>query len=268
MALAIQARPTNPRRPRIVLSGNPGTGKSTAACTIPGAITQPVEDGIGHLAVDSLARPTSWVDLMGQTMSLINEQHAYTTFVVDSVTAAERLCFDEVCREAGVASIEKVGNGYGKGYTRAGELCSQWLGLLDRLRLERHMTIILITHSAVVKVPNPMGEDFIRNGIKLNEKAFGARIVEWSDAVLYLYFAVRTTTNESGKIIGIGDGERMIATEERPGYLAKNRYRLPPVIPLDGWWDTIRAAVRATVAPTTTPPPLAAQADGTNAPAA
>ena len=39
----------------------------------------------------------------------------------------------------------------------------------------------------------------------------------------------------------LGSGERVLYTEERPAFLAKNRYSLPDVLPLD--WQAFATAM-------------------------
>jgi hypothetical protein len=67
-------------------------------------------------------------------------------------------------------------------------------------------------------------------------------LIEWCDVLGFANHSIATKTTDAGfnkKIIrGIGTGERVLYLEERPGFLAKNRYGLPPSITfpkIDGW---------------------------------
>ena len=44
-----------------------------------------------------------------------------------------------------------------------------------------------------------------------------------------------------GTTRALGSGERVLYTAERPAFIAKNRYGLPDVLPLD--WDAFAAAM-------------------------
>jgi len=82
----------------------------------------------------------------------------------------------------------------------------------------------------------------------------GPTTVEWCDAVLCAAYKVYTTEEQQGmrqRTTGIGDGERILYTQERPAFLAKNRYALPPeiVFSSSALLDGIKASFAA---PTTT----------------
>jgi len=65
--------------------------------------------------------------------------------------------------------------------------------------------------------------------------------------VLFANWKVSVTKADAGfnkKVTrGIGAGTRAIYTEERPAFLAKNRHRLPPELPLD--WNALTQAMAA-----------------------
>ena len=66
---------------------------------------------------------------------------------------------------------------------------------------------------------------------------------EWSNAVLFTnYVAHAKVDDKSGKTRMLGDGSRVIYTEHRPAWDAKNRYGLPFKLPLD--WAEFERAVR------------------------
>jgi hypothetical protein len=64
-------------------------------------------------------------------------------------------------------------------------------------------------------------------------------VQEWCDEVLFATFRVYTKQTDEGfdrkRTQGIGTGERIIRTVERPAHVAKNRLNLPEEMPLD--WD-------------------------------
>jgi hypothetical protein len=82
----------------------------------------------------------------------------------------------------------------------------------------------------------------------MNEKAAGLW-KEWADAVLfanYETFAVkakRDADNVNAKAKGVSSNARLLFTERSAAFDAKNRYGLPPTIPLD--WGALAEAMKA-----------------------
>jgi hypothetical protein len=90
---------------------------------------------------------------------------------------------------------------------------------------------------------NPAGENYDRFQLKMNEK-FGALFKERHDAVLFANYQA-FIVEKDGKTKALGDGSRMLYTEHRPAWSAKNRYGLPFELPLD-WAEFERAAKAGT----------------------
>jgi hypothetical protein len=100
------------------------------------------------------------------------------------------------------------------------------------------MGIAAIAHSAVVRFESPETDAYERYQLRLHKSA-DATICDWADAVLFANYKVAIVESATGKKRGIGKGERMLHTNERPAFRAKNRYSLPDQIPMD--WDEVSA---------------------------
>lgn len=215
-----------------------GCGKSTFASQAPLPIFIGEKDGTAHLDVARFPVPGSWVDVLEAIDALQNEKHTYQTFVIDTADYLEPLIYAHVCANGGKASIEDFG--YGKGYVLA---LDQWRILvtkLDQLR-EKGMHVIVLAHSQVKTFRNPTGDDFDKFEMKLHAKA-AALLKEWPNAVLFANY--RTYIHEKeGRIKALGDGSRVMYTEHRPAFDAKNRYGLPFELPLS--WGEFERAARA-----------------------
>jgi hypothetical protein len=65
------------------------------------------------------------------------------------------------------------------------------------------------------------------------------------DNVLFANYRISTVKSDAGfgkKVTrAVGGGDRVLYTEERPAYLAKQRYNLEPVIPMD--WEAYAAGI-------------------------
>ena len=172
--------------------------------------------------------PESWADVRAAVATLRTEPHDYKTFVVDTLDWIEPLCWAHVCKQGKRTSIEDFG--FGKGYVAALDEWRAFVADLDRLRAERKMQIILLAHAIVRTFKNPDGEDFDRYNLKIHEKAAGL-FKEWSDVVLFANHETYTS-KINGREKGISTGARVMHTERRAAFDAKNRYNMPDTLPL------------------------------------
>ena len=228
--------------PRLLVHGVAGVGKSTFAAASDKAVVVPTEDGLGVLQVPHFPLARSFEDVLQALAALHAEAHEFRTVVIDSVDWLEPLIWQHACQLNGWNSIEEPG--YGKGYMAALDLWRQYLDWLNALRDDRGMTIIQIAHTDIRRFDSPEHEPYDRYVIKLHAKA-AALLQEHSDAVLFANYRISTVKSDVGfnkKITrALGSGERVLYTAERPAFIAKNRYGLPDVLPLD--WQAFAAAM-------------------------
>jgi hypothetical protein len=219
---------------RVLLYGTHGIGKSTFGAMADKAIFIQTEDGLGGIECDRFLLAAKYGDVLNALAALYTEEHDYRTVIIDSLDWLERLIWAEVCEKRGVSNIEDIG--YGKGYVFALTPWREVLAGLDALRNERGMTIILIAHAQIEKFANPETDTYDRYSPRLHKQA-SALVQEWCDEVLFATYSVLTKTTDEGfgrkRVQGIGTGERIIRTTERPAHVAKNRLNLPEEIPLD-----------------------------------
>lgn len=230
------------RRPRrVMLYGTQGIGKSTWAAQAPKPIFLPTEDGLGEIDCEKFPKAKTFEEVMGRLAELYTEKHPYRSLSVDSLDWLERLIWVEVCKENGVKSIDAIG--YGKGYGFAMTLWNDFLTGLSALRDEKGMTIILIAHARIERFENPETDAYDRYTPRLHKTA-AHLIQEWCDEVLFASYRVLTRQAGDGlhkKVKGIGTGERIIRTVERPAHQAKNRLGLPDELPLA--WEAFAAYI-------------------------
>ena len=228
--------------PRILTYGVAGVGKTTFATSAPGVVVVPTEDGLGKIKVPHFPLAKSFDAVMEALAALYSEAHEYKTVVVDSIDWLEPLVWQRACKDNGWGSIEEPG--YGKGYIAALDLWRQYLEGLNALRDERGMTVIQIAHTDIKRFDSPEHEPYDRYVIKLHGRA-AALLQEHSDVVLFANYRISTVKSDIGfnkKVTrALGSGERVLYTAERPAFIAKNRYGLPDVLPLD--WQAFAAAM-------------------------
>jgi hypothetical protein len=244
MAISLSSlmKSTAPAPPRILTHGVAGIGKTTFASQADRPVVVQTEDGLGNIKVPHFPLAKSFDAVMGALAALYSEPHDYKTVVVDSVDWLEPLVWARACKDNNWGSIEEPG--YGKGYVAALDLWRQYLDGLNALRDERRMTVIQIAHTDIKRFDSPEHEPYDRYVIKLHARA-AALLQEHSDVVLFANYRISTVKSDVGfnkKVTrALGSGERVLYTAERPAFLAKNRYGLPDVLPLD--WQAFAAAM-------------------------
>lgn len=227
---------------RILLHGVAGIGKTTFASQADRPVVVQTEDGLGSIKVPHFPLAKSFDAVMEALAALYTEAHDHKTVVVDSVDWLEPLVWERACRDNGWGSIEEPG--YGKGYVAALDLWRQYLEGLNALRDQRGMTVIQLAHTDIKRFDSPEHEPYDRYVIKLHARA-AALLQEHSDVVLFANYRISTVKSVVGfnkKVTrALGSGERVLYTAERPAFLAKNRYGLPDMLPLD--WQAFAAAM-------------------------
>lgn len=73
------------RPPRVLIHGVAGIGKSTFAASADAPVFVLTEDGLGKLQVPHFPLATSYAEVAEALDALLEEDHAYSTVVVDSV---------------------------------------------------------------------------------------------------------------------------------------------------------------------------------------
>lgn len=216
--------------PRIVVHGIHGVGKSFFASQAPDPIFLITEDGLTNIDVDHFPLATNLTQVWEYMQAIIDNEHRFQTFVVDTLDWLEKLIFEQVCKDKGVKSPEDIG--YGKAYVFAMEYWQKFINGLNVLR-DRGMAIVLLAHNEIKTFTPPDMESYDRYQIKLHRHA-ATLIEEWADLVLFANFrtVVTKSKNENTKR-AIGSGERVLLSANRPAWRAKSRYPIPEELPLD-----------------------------------
>lgn len=258
-AVAVQTKPVVEPRPsrmalggvvkgriakpiRVLLYGVEGIGKSTFAACAPSPIFMGAEDGTSELDVARFPQPQHWFDALEGIQHLTVDAHEYKTLVIDTLDWLEPFCWQAVCERANVTTIEDFG--FGKGYNAALDEWRVFLGRLERLRQVKSMNVIMLAHSWVKSFKNPEGDDYDRYEMKLHGKTAGL-LKEWCDVVLFANYETFTKKGKgkADRAKATDSGARVVHSQRRAAWDAKNRYDLPEDLPLD--WSTFFEAVGA-----------------------
>lgn len=245
MALLELVKPANAdwQAQKIVVYGVQGIGKTSFGATFDDAILAPVEDGAGNVNIQSFPKIESY-EMMEQVITELHQDHPFKTLVVDSIDWLEPLVWAKTCALHKKDNIEDFG--YGKGYVMALDAWRYLMSGFDSLRTTKGMNIVLIAHTHIKRFEAPDTEPYDRYETKL-QKSASALCEEWADMVLFANYKVRIAKDKKGESTnrGHGQGERVLYTEERPAFKAKNRWGLPEeiVIGKDNTWGAFHDAL-------------------------
>lgn len=241
------------RKPqKVVLYGPEGIGKTLLAASFPGALFLDTEGGTDGYDVARLPAPTSWTALK-DTVRAVAAQRPCGTLVVDTADWAERMLCDELCAKMKWDSMETLN--FGKCWTYCLEEFGRLLDLLTDVR-DAGMNVVVTAHAMVSKFEQPdEAESYDRWTMKLYKKD-AALLKEWADALLFLNY--RTTV----EVVGEGfsakgkarNARRTLFCDHHAAWDAKNRWGLPPEVPMD------YASIAPFVPVPAEPAPQAAQA--------
>lgn len=223
--------------PRIIIHGEPGVGKTTFAACAERPVVIQTEDGLGSLDATAFPLARSFGEVMEAISSLYTEPHEFKTLVIDSLDWLEPLVWQQVCVANKIESLEKLS--FGKGYVEALGVWRQFFDGITALRDSKGMTIIMTAHSETKRVEDPMLAAYDTHDLKLHKRA-AALAEEFADVILFAAVQTNTVTEDAGfnskRTRAVTTGQRVIHTVGQPAFLAKNRFNLPPVLPLT-WAD-------------------------------
>ena len=222
------------RPPRMVVYGTHGVGKSSFAAQADKPVFIQTEEGLDALTVTRFPLATSYGHVMEALECLCKDKHDYATVVIDSADWLEKLIFKQVAANHKVGSIDEIG--FGKGFGFAVDLWHLIVEKLDELRNVKNMGVILLAHTQVKRFDDPLTDSYDRYMLDMH-KGGASLLSEWCDLLMFCNYRVSTVKSDIGfnqkKTRAVGAGERVLHTQERPGWVAKSRWPLPDTMPLD-----------------------------------
>jgi len=240
--------------PKLALNCVEGWGKTSCGAYAPKPAILMARGETGYLTllgaglVPSVPKALieSWQSLLALLNDLLTkEKLPYKTLVFDAIGGFERLCHEFVCyRDFKGDWGEKGFTSYQQGYEVAVSDWLQMLALLDRIRT-KGIIILLLGHTQIRPFKNPMGPDFDRYIADIHHKTW-AVTHKWVDAALfgtYLTVVDQVSKGKNPKGKGIGGTQRILYTERRDSFDAKNRYAMASEIDIPNdpsqIWSTI-----------------------------
>lgn len=217
------------RPPVVLLYGVGKVGKTSLAAEFPDPIYLPTD---GERTPDDVELATpgtieTFEDVLDVFGELLSTEHDRKTVIVDSLDGLEPLIWAATCRRNGWANIEEPG--FGKGYLAADAEWNEFFQALSALKAAG-MAVVLIAHPEIVRFDSPTSDPYSRYGIKLQRRA-AALAQEKADIIGFMNYRISIKEKDVGfnKKVAHAEGgtERQIHLEERPGFIAGNRYSMP-----------------------------------------
>lgn len=218
---------------RIITFGVAGIGKSTFATSAPDPFFIDLENGLARVNCKKTQHLTNYQEFIAGLRFAYASSHK--TIVIDTISKLEDFLVAEVCRKQKVKVLGDIP--WGKG---ADFLLAEWtevFNILAKLQASGK-NILLIGHDQVTEYLDPTSENYHRYSVRLHKKTLPFLTAE-VDAVLYCHWEKYVKAKEDGKgRMAVGTGARLIRTVEDPSVLAKNRFSLPEIVPMDSAFFT------------------------------
>ena len=224
---------------KLVIYGDSAVGKSSFAAQFPKPVFIQTEEAGGLIESPRFPLSKSFAETIENINTVISgDAGKFDTVVIDSLSGTEALIAKHVCAKLGINGLgDDADYGNSKSYSMANEL---WHSFKDKLNsiTDAGMNVVLTGHVTQRNVKDPRVDEYEKTVIALGKwgKYDPCNLFHcWSDCTLYVAYKVFTKGSDTGidstRTTAIGDGTRVVYTEERPAYLAKNRFDMPPELP-------------------------------------
>jgi hypothetical protein len=219
--------------PIVLLYAGAKSGKTSLAGEFPAPFY--VRTGEGErppagVEMMSFGVSESYGDVVDQMDWMLSEEHDRKTFVLDAADGLEIHIRNEACARNGWKDIEEPG--FGKGYAAEATIWREFIAKALKLKLAGYF-VVIISHVKAKTVPGVTTDSYPRYMPNLRDEAVGI-IVDASDLIGFLHQRVSIVKEEAGfkktNKRGAGGGDIVIAVQERPGFIAGNRYDIPEAV--------------------------------------
>ena len=229
-----------------VVTGATAVGKTFFSCQSDAPIMLNLENGAEIYPIQKIplyGKKVVFDDCM-ESLRLIYAQHkkmGVKTVIVDSMDWVQKLIHKEVCKQKNVETIDELK--WGAGYQLSASLAQDFINGLDSLR-QLGMEIIIICHTAIIKVDEPIHDLYEVYDLKL-DRLIRNTIKEWATIIAFCEFDQKT--HLKGERFGqkmyraVSTGNRIMHTVPQAGFVAKSRIPIPSPLPLD--WKVFKEEI-------------------------
>ena len=214
-----------------ILYGAPGVGKTTLASLAPDPVFLDLERGTDLLDVSRVTLDDT--TLSGALNHLIEAE--FSTLVIDSLTALERVHTAQMCAEKGWTTIEALDFGRSKKMWR--QEFTKLITDIGRNFREAGKNVLVIAHAKVREVTDPVSQQTYDRFELDCDKDLHPQVISQVDGVFLLKQKVLVKDDKA-----IGNGTRVLLTTDKPQYVAKSRWPIPDEIanPSAEFWTSLK----------------------------
>lgn len=203
---------------KVLLYGTPGIGKTHFCSLIENGVFVDLEKGTNNFDVLRAPPMKTTAELFEFIKAFASE--AYTTLIIDSLTALERIFVKDLLDRKGWDNLEKPG--YGKGYEELKQDFIRFINAMDFL-IARGKNVVLIGHSRIRTFQDPMSEAYDRYEPECTKQVSSVLIPAMDAVFFYKWRSITVETEKGDRFIAKGSGDRELYAVERPSLIAKNR---------------------------------------------
>lgn len=214
------------RAPKGIVYGPPGVGKTTFGAGTHKPIIIDCENGAAHMQCDRTPYLADWDAILPWLEALAYDEHTYGTVVIDSIDWLLRRLEERVAGVNGdPRNMDKTMNrshgGYGNGKQVLRNYVYQYLLPTLDVIVNRGISVVLLAHASRRSITTIDGIVMEKSAPEIHPDLMNT-MVEWSDFV--------------GAARMDGDSRELVLNETGQ-LLAKNRYGITAVLPLD--WNCL-----------------------------
>ncbi len=214
----------------MTVAGEAGVGKTRFSATFPDPIFIRAEDGMQSIPKNE--RPDAFPivktveDLWAQLNTLIKEEHAYKTLVIDSVTALESIFIDHVVQTDpnNPKSINQAIGGYGAGLRKVAAMHQRVRKAAGILRDKKGMAIVFIAHTDTETIDPPDGTPYTRLALRLGKRSMQPYVDDVDAVGMLALESFRRQTEEGKADKATTSGQRVLMMKSSVAHVSKNRF--------------------------------------------
>jgi len=184
---------------RLIVLGEKKIGKTTFGANAPKPIFIPTEDGCSSInGLDYFPKQTTYQGILDCLITLGKEKHEFETIVIDTLDGIVDILSEEVTQKEFSGSPHKFNN-YLQGNKVVTAKLKSFIDILDRLRAEKGMRIILLCHPGTANMKNPEGDDYVKTTGAMGKFTWGL-FTNWADRIGYAgYDFIIRNSDDNGK---------------------------------------------------------------------